>query len=335
MKMKHSRVGRIVKILTTLQSHEKYSPADLEKILGVSRRTIFRDLGELQSIGVPYKYEAKSVGYTIDPKFFLPPIDFNLAEALSLLMLVHKVRNYLPLPFRNSALLAGLKVENNLPAEVRKYCQTALAKVTIAPEPQTAIKLLDAIFITLQRAIKMKSKLGLLYHSLYERQPIMTTLHPYHLLYKNRSWYVIGFSEPHKMVRTFNLNRIKTVKTLSDCFVGGEDFDLQEYLGRAWMLRPVGRLYNIELKFLPLVAHNVSEVQWHSTQQAQWNEDGSVTLNFRVDGLGEIVWWVLGYGDQVQVLAPAALREKVLERARGIIENHRKMQGQVCYKSGV
>ena len=325
MKMKHSRVGRIVKILTTLQSHEKYSPGDLEKILGVSRRTIFRDLSELQSIGVPYKYEAKSGGYTIDPKFFLPPIDFNLAEALSLLMLVHKVRNYLPLPFRNSALLAGLKVENNLPAEVRKYCQTSLAKVTITPEPQTAIKLLDAIFIALQRAIRMKSKLGLLSRSLYERQPIMTTLHPYHLLYKNRSWYVIGFSEPHKMIRTFNLNRIKTVKTLSDCFVGGDDFDLQEYLGRAWILIPEGRLYNIELKFLPLVARNVSEVQWHSTQQAQWNEDGSVTLSFRVDGLGEIVWWVLGYGDQVQVLAPAALREKVFERAQGIIENHRKM----------
>jgi len=33
-KMKTSRVSRIVKILTTLQSGEKYSPADLEKVLG-------------------------------------------------------------------------------------------------------------------------------------------------------------------------------------------------------------------------------------------------------------------------------------------------------------
>jgi proteasome accessory factor B len=323
--MKHSRVSRIVKILTTLQSDEKYSPADLEKILGVSRRTVFRDLSELQSIGVPYKYDAKSGGYSIDPKFFLPPIDFNLAAALSLLMLVHKVRNHLPLPFRNSALLAGLKVENNLPAEMRNYCQTSLQKGTIAPEQHTTIKLLDTIYNTIQKAIRKKTVLGLLCHSLYEQQTINTTLHPYHLLYKKRSWYVIGFSGLHKMVRTFNLSRIKAVEALGTCFTDGDDFDLHEHLGRAWTLIPEGRLYNIKLRFSPLVAHNVSEVQRHSTQQAQWDDDSPVTLSFRVDGLGKISWWVPGYGDQVQVLAPATLRKKVLEKAQGMVENHRKM----------
>jgi predicted DNA-binding transcriptional regulator YafY len=108
-------------------------------------------------------------------------------------------------------------------------------------------------------------------------------------------------------------------------FTDGDNFDLYEYLGRAWSLIPEGRLYHIRLKFLPLVAHNVAEVQWHSTQRAQWNEDGSVILTFRVDGLGEISWWILGYGDQVQVLEPAALRRKVQERAQAIIENYKKL----------
>jgi proteasome accessory factor B len=323
--MKHGRVGRIVKILTTLQSDEKYSPAELKKILGVSRRTIFRDLAELQSIGVPYKYDTKSGGYHIDAKYFLPPVDFNLAEALSLLTLVHKVLNHLPIPFRHAALLAGLKIENNLPYDVRSYCQTSLAKVTIAPQQHSFVKSLDTTYLAIQRAIRTKNKLSLLYYAPYEQQTIETTLHPYHLLYKNRAWYVIGFSAFHKSVRTFNLSRIKNINPLSDLFVDGEDFDVQEYLGRAWSLIPEGRLYNIKLKFSPLVAHNVSEIQWHSTQQTQWNDDGSVTLNFRVDGLGEISWWVLGYGDQVLVLAPAALRKRVLERAAKIIDNHSKI----------
>jgi proteasome accessory factor B len=323
--MKHSRVSRIVNILTTLQSGEKYSPADLEEILGVSRRTLFRDLKELQSIGVPYRYDTKDSSYKIDPKFFLPPVDFTLAEALSLLMLVHKVRNHLPMPFRNSALLAGLKVENNLPAEVRHYCQTSLQKTTVAPEQYAIIKSLDTIYGTIQKAIRKKNVLKLSYHSLYEQQTINTTLCPYHILYKNRSWYVIGFSGLHKTVRTFNLSRINTIEALDSHFADGDDFDLYEYLGRAWALIPEGRLYDIKLKFSPLVAHNVSEIQWHSTQQSQWNEDESVTMSFRVDGLGEISWWVLGYGDQVQVLAPAALRKKVLDRAQGIIENYKKL----------
>jgi predicted DNA-binding transcriptional regulator YafY len=39
-----------------------------------------------------------------------------------------------------------------------------------------------------------------------------------------------------------------------------------------------------------------------------------------VDGLGEITWWILGYGDQVEVLAPAALRSKVAEVAHRMAE---------------
>jgi proteasome accessory factor B len=322
--MEHSRVSRIVSILTTLQSGQKYSPADLENLLGVSRRTVFRDLKELQTIGVPYKYDAKGNCYHIDPKFFLPPIDLSLQEALSILMLVHKMRNHLPMPYKNSALLAGLKIENNLPADIRQYCQSSLAKITVAPDQHSTIKLLDDIYNTIQRAIRKKTVLQISYSSLYEKADITTTLYPYHLLYKKRAWYVIGRSGFHNSVRTFNLGRIQKTETLDKCFTGGENFDVQEYLGRAWCLIPEGKLYDIKLLFSPMVAQNVAEVQWHSTQQAIWNEDGSVTLSFRVDGLGEIGWWILGYGDQVRILAPAALRRRLQEKAQNFIEIHKK-----------
>jgi proteasome accessory factor B len=78
---------------------------------------------------------------------------------------------------------------------------------------------------------------------------------------------------------------------------------------------PEGRIYNIRLRFSSRVARNVAEVQWHSTQKAEFNDDGSLTVKFRVDGLGEISWWILGYGDQVEVLAPVMLRKKIARRA--------------------
>jgi len=279
----------------------------------------------LQTIGVPYRYDTKSGCYHIDPKFFLPPVDLSLQEALSLLMLVHKMRNHLPMPYKNSALLAGLKIENNLPNDIRQYCQSSLAKITVAPDQYSSVKLLDNIYNIIQRAIKKKVMLQLAYSSLYEKGDITTTLHPYHLLYKKRAWYVIGYSKLHNSVRTFNLCRIKKVESLDIHFSDGDNFDINDYLGRAWCLIPEGKLYDIKLLFSPLVAHNVAEVQWHSTQKSQWNGDGSVSLSFRVDGLGEISWWILGYGDQVQVLAPAALRKKVLERANNLLKNHKNL----------
>ncbi|OQA01677.1 MAG: hypothetical protein BWY69_01293 [Planctomycetes bacterium ADurb.Bin401] len=318
--MKHGRVSRLVNILTTLQSGEKYSPGDLEKLLNVSKRTVFRDLKELGAIGVPYRYDSKNGCYQIDPKFFLPPIDLSLQEALSLLIVVHKTRNTLPVPYKNSVLLAGMKIENHLPTDIRQYCQSSLAKITMFAEQHSQVKEFDSIYRTIQRAIVKKRIIKFAYSSLFEQRDISTTVHPYHLLYKKRAWYLVGFSRLHDSVRTFNIGRIGTIEVLEKCFTEGDNFDIEEYLGRAWSLIPEGRLYDVKLEFSQKVAKNVAEVQWHSTQRVQWNPDGTVILNFRVDGVSEISWWVLGYGDQVRVLSPGVLRKSVLQKAKRMIE---------------
>jgi proteasome accessory factor B len=41
-----------------------------------------------------------------------------------------------------------------------------------------------------------------------------------------------------------------------------------------------------------------------------------------VDGLGEITWWILGYGDQVEVIAPAALRKTVVATAKSVLARY-------------
>jgi len=318
--VKSSRISRIVQILMTLQANKSYSSGDLANMFGTSRRTIFRDLKELQAIGVPYQYDCKTGGYTIDPEFFLPPIGLNLQEALSLLLLVHKARRHIQLPFKNSALLAALKIENNLPAEIRCYCNTSLKNISTRSSAQASMNLLDRTFGQLQKAMSKKRKVKIQYRSFFEGEVIAVELSPYHLMYNHRAWYVLGFSSLHKSIRTFKLNRIRELEIIDKCFVDGEKFDLTEYLGRAWSMIPEGRLYNVKLRFLPKVANNVSEVLWHSTQKTARRKDGSVIMEFRVDGLGEIFWWILGYGDQVQVLAPQSLRKKVVKAAKNIIK---------------
>jgi proteasome accessory factor B len=319
--MKSSRISRIVQILTILQAGESYAVGDLAKMFGTSRRTIFRDLKELEAIGVPYHYDVKLGGYTIEPEFFLPPIDLNLQEALSLLLLVHKARGQIQLPFENSAALAALKIENNLPAKIRQYCNTALRNISTRAGAQAPMKTLDKTFAQLQKAITKKRKVNIEYHSLFEGKVIDLCLCPYHLMYNRRAWYVLGHSSLHSSIRTFKLNRIRKLQISDKCFVMEKGFDLYEHLGRAWSMIPEGRIYNVKLRFLPKVANNVAEVQWHGTQKVTRNSDGSATVEFRVDGLGEISWWILGYGDQVQILAPKALRNRVLETAKNMREN--------------
>jgi predicted DNA-binding transcriptional regulator YafY len=42
----------------------------------------------------------------------------------------------------------------------------------------------------------------------------------------------------------------------------------------------------------------------------------------RVNGLGEIAWWVLGYGETVEVIAPPTLRKRVAEAASAVLQKY-------------
>jgi len=101
---------------------------------------------------------------------------------------------------------------------------------------------------------------------------------------------------------------------------GSPKFDLAEYIGCAWPMTPEGKIYHVRLRFAPKVADNVAEVQWHKTQKVARNPDGSAIVDFRVDGLGETTWWILSYGDQVEVLSPAELRKTIASIAHRMVE---------------
>jgi len=144
-------------------------------------------------------------------------------------------------------------------------------------------------------------------------------------MHSDRAWYVLGKSSLHKGVCTFKLNQITELRILDKCFIKDVKFDVSEYIGRAWSMAPEGRLFNIKLRVLPEVAHSVAEVQWHSTQMVTFENDGSAIVEFCVDGLNEITWWILSYGGQVQVLAPQILRQKIIEIAQNTVKQNEQL----------
>jgi len=321
--VKHGKVSRLMQVLTILQAGKGCTIQDLSRIFGTSRRTIFRDLKELQAIGVPYHYDPRTGHYAINPEYFFPPADLNHREALGLLLLACTVSDQMQMPFKRSALLAALKIENNLSKKVREYCSVALRKISGGSDGQAWTRQntrFDRIFALLYEAITRKCQVDICYDSLFGDGYVNIELCPYHLLYKNGTWHVLGTSGPDRNIRPFELGRIKEIKATQKCFLGDEHFNVSEYLGRAWSVAPEGRIYDVRLRFLPNVARAVAEVKWHSTQKVLFEDDGSAVVEFRVDGLSEITWWVLSYGDQVQVLAPRALRTRVLDVARNMLK---------------
>ena len=114
------------------------------------------------------------------------------------------------------------------------------------------------------------------------------------------------------------------MKILKSRYLLEKPFQIDDYFGDAWSMIPEGKLYKVKLRFGPRVAGNVAEVLWHPRQKLTWHDDGSLTFEVEVDGLGEITWWLLGYGDQVEVIAPAPLCHRVMKTAQNLVELYKK-----------
>lgn len=302
-----------------LQSGNGQNADGLAAECGVSRRTVFRDLEALRVAGVPLQYDADRDRYSIPSSYFLPPVNFTASEALSMVALLSEMGRGDRLPFYESAHAAALKLESCFPPPLRERLRTLSRAIRIRPTHISPMRDKRGIYERLVDARARRRVVRIEYESLTEWTRISTKLRVYHLLFCRHSWYAIGRSSFHSSVRTFNLNRIVSLQLLPERFTVPKGFSVERHLRNAWMLIPgEGSDYRVEVRFTPLVAHNVAEVLWHKTQQVEYQEDGSLIFRARVSGLNEIVWWILGYGDQAEVIQPRKLRLLVAQRARNM-----------------
>ncbi len=127
-----------------------------------------------------------------------------------------------------------------------------------------------------------------------------------------RTLHVIGWRDPPDKLRTFKIERIRTVEFLDESYEIPPDFDPREKLKNAWGIwytekEPV----RVVLRFGTAVAKRVAETQWHHTQQVERLEDGRLRWQADVAEWREMLPWIRGWGADVEVLEPKALRRKI------------------------
>lgn len=270
----------------------------------------------MREAGVPLSFDEDSQRYTIASSFFLPPTNFTAAEALSIIGLANQVGGRQQIPFNEAARSAAIKLESSLPHALREELSAVNKSIRIDLDPVSDLTDKEQFYQTFVDSITSGTVLKATYESLTEWETIETKLRPYRLLFSRRSWYVVGRSSLHREVRTFNLARFTSLETTRQSYKIPKSFSLKKYLGNAWHLVPEpGPDHQVVVRFQPLVAQNVAEVVWHKTQQVQTLDDDCLEFRATVSGLNEIAWWILGYGDQAEVLKPAKLRKLVAHRS--------------------
>jgi proteasome accessory factor B len=284
---------------------------------------VFRDLDVLRSASVPLEFDPLAQRYHLRGSHLLPPTNFTPQEALSLLVLCHELGQSGGLPCQGPAAKAAIKLESNLPPRLREYIREASRAVQIRMDASNQLADQERFYEPLLLAAAQRRQVRIQYDSLTEWNQISTRLSPYRLLFSRRSWYIVGRSSLHRGVRTFNLARVRSLEPLGSEFRLPRGFSIDRYLRNAWHLIPErGPDRHVVIRFEKMVAQNVAEVVWHKTQRLKYLDDGRLEFHATVSGLGEISWWVLGYGDQAEVLRPKKLRDLVVRRAQSMLKRY-------------
>jgi predicted DNA-binding transcriptional regulator YafY len=126
--------------------------------------------------------------------------------------------------------------------------------------------------------------------------------------------------------RVYRVARFLAVRPLDRPAVVPDNFDLRSFLGNAWSIFRGDERFEVELNFAPAAARIVAETTWHHTQMVRRHTDGSATLTFSVDGLDEILWWLLAWAGFVTIVRPQALRDLFVNQLRAGLEQNESLK---------
>ena len=313
--MKVDRLQRLLYLVTILQGGTEMSAADLATELGVSRRTLFRDLKILEEAGVPAYYKP-GLGYRISPCFFLPPVTLNASEAMGLMLMAHTASGQDHQPFTPPAIRAIRKMLAMMSEPVREVCNEMIKHITITAGESIVsgqVEHFPAVLKAIDEQREIVIRLG-------EGEPSIR-LRPLHLCFAHGDWHVISFDQNQKL-SIIGLTGVAELSVTDVGFKASGLFSVEKHFKSVWRLKPEGRMQDIELEFDSDVAMRVVRNQHHASQKHQKLDDGRYSVRFRVDGLNEIAEWVWGFGSGVIVRKPLALRRMMEDRCRSVQDKY-------------
>lgn len=304
-----SKLVHLAEIIITLQYKGFATAAELSAILEVDKKTIYRYIETLIEGNVPIETKkGRNGGFYLDNNFIMKQPDLTERELYSLMLA--------------SEILTkekGFLYEHNLKSAVEKIKNIAgvknSAKFDIA-SIESFEKLEDKISKILQ-AIDSGRSIEIDLFSINKESIKKLIIDPYAVVFKDSQWHVIGLDHNIDKIRSYLLNRIAAAKQTDYVFIKPPDFDLKEYVHNLSETF-CGSKIKVVVSFNSKVADIIKNNKWHSSQEINVMEDGTVILKLYLDDLSEFKRWILSFGKAAKVIEPLQLRKEVLEEILGV-----------------
>lgn len=323
-----SRSGRLLSILLLLQSRRTATARELATQLGVSMRTIYRDVDVLSEIGIPvYAHTGRAGGYRLVDGYRTTLTGLTAQESLAL-FLIGMPAPAASLGLTEQARAAEAKVLAALGPGPREQANRLRDRFLLdlpawyadGETPRTLPDLADAVLSN--RRVRIR------YHRWSEPREVRRLLDPHGLVVKNGKWYLVAADRSRRThasapMRVYRASNILDLTVLEETFERAEHFDLPtfwraqlaDFDRRRFTDTAVIRVSPALIERLPDVpdrslevaaaAGSVDESGWHIAQ---------LPIESPANGAAHLI----KYGADVEVLAPPQLRWELVALADAV-----------------
>jgi predicted DNA-binding transcriptional regulator YafY len=227
------RADRLFQLVHTLRTRRFATGSELARALGVSKRTVYRDVSDLIGSGVPIRGEA-GVGYRLDRGFELPPLTFTTEELEGLALGARFVAAWGDRDLAAAVGSAMTKIESVIPEALRRV-------------------LLEAPLFTpgFDRAAAMSRHVGTLRRAISERRLVhfaytkedgtgsVRDVRPLGLYFWGNRWTLASWCELRGDYRSFRPDRMDELVLLDRSYDPAEGPSLAAYIESMEWLRDV------------------------------------------------------------------------------------------------
>ena len=316
-----SKAERLIEMMITINAKKDFTVGELANEFSVSKRTILRDLQELERAGFPlYSEVGAAGGYHILKERILPPIAFSESEARAVFFACQALQFYRDLPFEQETISVLKKFLNCLPLDVQNGIAQIQNKIAFwTPDRHCDSPLLKSIFlITINHHAAT-----IRYSSTYSEST--RTIVPIGLYAMNGLWYCPAYCTSANQIRVFRVDRIKEIIEEKPYPKGKYPIpaSIQKYLEKT----EVKNDCHIKIRLTDIgVKRCESECLLASGLKTFPTGGGIIDMDINHTALEWVAGYILPFGSDATVLEPTELIELIQQKINELQQHYCRLE---------
>ncbi|MER6914709.1 YafY family protein [Streptomyces sp. NPDC000594] len=303
--------ARLLRLLSLLQAHRDWSGADLAHRLGVTPRTVRRDVDRLRELGYPVNATpGTGGGYQLGAGAQLPPLLLDDEEAVAVAVGLRTAAGQGIEGIGETSVRALAKLEQVLPDRLRRRVG-ALTSYTVPMLRSPADRVDPSVLTELANACRDAELLRFRYRD-HGGTESRRTVEPHRLVCTERRWYLVAWDTDRDDWRTFRVDRITPTPPHGPRFAPRTPpaDDLAAYVSTGVSTTVYATRAVLRLK---VGAEEAARMVGPSDGTLEPIDDGSCLLRTGATSLEVMVIHVMLLGVDFEVIEPPELKERFRE----------------------